>query len=329
LLESLLKYAACYEKILPGHAGEDAKDVSMQHQAQMDLAINAIGVASYPQGAAFGPRVLGDAELVWILRGSARSICAGREDVYLEPGDILFCPPGSRDSFIWDERTSTVHGFVHFEGQEALGWLPWYYRPDANGLLPDLLSHLLRCAGEERLTEQARRCLGLVLAVLTNAAEEVQHVQEYPGQHPRLQQMLQVLQEYWSKQAAMTSLPTEVLASRCGVSHTHLARICHEQLGMTPQGFMRAVRLDQAVTLLAGSNQPIHTIAERCGFVSPYHFSRVFKETYGQSPRACRQAILAGGLRPMTPLSVVRFGAVLAERWWHEETPTSLSSRHR
>lgn len=50
-------------------------------------------------------------------------------------------------------------------------------------------------------------------------------------------------------------------------------------------------RLETATDLLRQSGLSINVIAEKCGFVNIFHFSRKFKETYGQSPGAWRKEL--------------------------------------
>jgi transcriptional regulator GlxA family with amidase domain len=61
---------------------------------------------------------------------------------------------------------------------------------------------------------------------------------------------------------------------------------------------VRLARLDRAATLLVRSNFSVQEIAELCGFASAFHFSRRFKEAYGQSPRELRQQVRAGATLP-------------------------------
>ncbi len=50
------------------------------------VSINSCGLADYPRGTRFGPRVLNDYEFVWIERGK----CERRAQ-----GGTLACPPGT------------------------------------------------------------------------------------------------------------------------------------------------------------------------------------------------------------------------------------------
>jgi transcriptional regulator GlxA family with amidase domain len=59
---------------------------------------------------------------------------------------------------------------------------------------------------------------------------------------------------------------------------------------------VRRVRLDRAATLLAHSNYTIAQVAEMCGFANPFHFSRRFKEAFGQSPSEVRVNIRRGAI---------------------------------
>ena len=69
---------------------------------------------------------------------------------------------------------------------------------------------------------------------------------------------------------------------------------------------VRLARLDRAATLLARSNYSIGEIAAMCGFASPFHFSRRFKESYGEPPRALRDRVRAGAVSPEPRLLRVR-----------------------
>ena len=51
---------------------------------------------------------------------------------------------------------------------------------------------------------------------------------------------------------------------------------------------IRRLHVDRAKQLLAESELPMHTIAERCGFSSQYQFSRAFRREAGTTPTAYR-----------------------------------------
>lgn len=53
-----------------------------------------------------------------------------------------------------------------------------------------------------------------------------------------------------------------------GVSERHLSRLFVEHVGRTPGRLVREARLEAASQLLAGTREPLTTIAGRCGFAS-------------------------------------------------------------
>jgi AraC-like DNA-binding protein len=61
-------------------------------------------------------------------------------------------------------------------------------------------------------------------------------------------------------------------------------------------GVIREKRLEHTrreLAELACAEETVFAIASRWGFVSPSHFSRVFRAAYGQSPSEYREAALA------------------------------------
>ena len=52
------------------------------------------------------------------------------------------------------------------------------------------------------------------------------------------------------------------------------------------------LKLNQAKSLLLGTDMPVKIIAFETGFESIYHFSKVFKEKTGSSPSQYRQIVM-------------------------------------
>jgi len=59
--------------------------------------------------------------------------------------------------------------------------------------------------------------------------------------------------------------------------------------GKTPHEYLTACRLDRAKKLLWENESPIREIAEKCGFSSPQHFTKVFTKLIGTSPARYRR----------------------------------------
>jgi AraC family transcriptional regulator, glycine betaine-responsive activator len=83
-------------------------------------------------------------------------------------------------------------------------------------------------------------------------------------------------------------LTTADVARRANLSTRQLERLFARYIGKSPQTYYRDLRLHRARTLIEGSSMALTEIALSCGFETPSHFSRVFKQRYGMTPHALR-----------------------------------------
>ena len=82
-------------------------------------------------------------------------------------------------------------------------------------------------------------------------------------------------------------LNLETVARAAHFSPFHFHRIFQALVGETPTRFIKRLRLERALTILARNPQRSLTeIALACGFSSPSDFSRSFKQRYGVPPSA-------------------------------------------
>lgn len=81
-------------------------------------------------------------------------------------------------------------------------------------------------------------------------------------------------------------LTLKALADECSVNPTYLSKIFKAQTGKSVIEYLRFARLEHATRLMRESpSLRVHEIAEQSGFTDPLYFSKVFKATYGFSPR--------------------------------------------
>jgi AraC-like DNA-binding protein len=79
------------------------------------------------------------------------------------------------------------------------------------------------------------------------------------------------------------------LARDLGVSPAHLRRMIKDHTGLAPKNYQQAVRIARAKRLLRNPHMGVTEVAERLGFASPFHFSRLFKRLTGSPPSAWQQ----------------------------------------
>lgn len=81
----------------------------------------------------------------------------------------------------------------------------------------------------------------------------------------------------------------ERLAHDIGISPTQLRRNFQKWFGASPREYLNRLRLEDARRLLETTELSVNDIAEHIGFLSPPHFSRLFKHTFGMPPAQYRQ----------------------------------------
>jgi len=77
---------------------------------------------------------------------------------------------------------------------------------------------------------------------------------------------------------------TEWLADEIGLSTRQLRRKIKECTNLTTSGYIRTLRLERAAQLLEQNAGTVSEIAYAVGFQDPKHFSRLFRQIYGEVP---------------------------------------------
>ena len=83
------------------------------------------------------------------------------------------------------------------------------------------------------------------------------------------------------------------LAKAAGTSVRGLERAFDRDYGLSPQQYLRRLRMQTACQLLVSSGLALVRIADRCGFADQSHFTRDFRSLTGMTPRAYRIAFAA------------------------------------
>jgi len=74
------------------------------------------------------------------------------------------------------------------------------------------------------------------------------------------------------------------IASRVGISRSHLYRLFIEKRGISPQQYLITHRMLSARDMLYDGRYSVNEIVYSCGFSTPSRFFKLFKERYGKSP---------------------------------------------
>lgn len=86
-----------------------------------------------------------------------------------------------------------------------------------------------------------------------------------------------------------SELSNDLLAKEVSLATNSFTRLFTEEIGLSPQRYIKQKRIDKSCIMLHHSNLSIEQIAEECGFADRYHFSRIFKKITDNSPAAYRK----------------------------------------
>lgn len=103
----------------------------------------------------------------------------------------------------------------------------------------------------------------------------------------RVASALEYIKRYYDQKIKL-----EDLAKAAHLSPFHLQRLFTQEIGESPDVYLRRIRLEKAAHLLhVNPDKSLTTIALQCGFRSLPTFSRTFKQAYGMAPSRYRQQV--------------------------------------
>lgn len=82
------------------------------------------------------------------------------------------------------------------------------------------------------------------------------------------------------------------LSEQTGIHPTHISRDFSRYFGTTIGNYIRKVKIEYSVVLLAKS-ESLSDIVYQCGFSDQSHFIRCFKSTYNMAPNAFRKILVS------------------------------------
>jgi AraC-like DNA-binding protein len=263
----------------------------LKNISRMNLRIRrgdvVFGDVLYAPGGICGPRVQQDYQLVVIHRGRLDLRLDG-EQIAVPAGHAILLSPHHREYFQFDEKNETHHSWCSIRAAALSLRLRKNLRRQ-RGPMPfgSELKTLLETGQKSPLADQDELqdgfYFGLGLALLCGFAAQ-------DGGplfvHEALLRMEKTIQGEYRRALSLTTI-----ARTAGISPQHLLRLCRQQGRPTPMKMLYAQRLEAAAHLLRHTGLSVGEVAERCGFVQTFHFSRRFHQAYGASPLAWRKAL--------------------------------------
>ena len=256
-----------------------------------------IGDLLYAKGGSFGPRIQTDFQLV-VIHSGRLSLELDDETLEVPENYGVLLGPGHTEHFFFVQDRETHHSWVAIAPD---GLSPELRDEFAilRGPIPFLgrMASLLGIAKKESASLSGPETLqnglyqGLAISILCDFASAVKAgYKAATASDTVLSQMECFLSDSYTR-----PLTLEEIARAAGVSQQHLLKLCRIAGKPTPMKQLYAKRLEMAADLLLHTGFSVFEIAEQCGFVNQFHFSRKFKQSVGQSPLAWRSQLWKQG----------------------------------
>lgn len=207
----------------------------------------------------------------------------------LLPGNMALLLPGRREFFRFHRTSQSVHIWcqLDFEGiprrfnerfSRVSTQLP------INGEMEQLLELGLSVSASSHInTNMAAIKLGEALLHYYLALDALPETDRPQPMSRVIRKACQFIATHYGQ-----SLRLEDIAGYANCSVNHLINEFRRRFGVTPSRYMWNARIEQSVSLLRQTDIPVASVAEQCGFISPFHYSRMFKMKFSESPRAYR-----------------------------------------
>jgi len=132
------------------------------------------------------------------------------------------------------------------------------------------------------------RLKAAVLEWLAVILDELEHHPPYDGVGSWDPPVLKAM-EFLYANLADPGVRLDDCARAAGLSRHHFGRIFRSQLGQSPMDYLASIRMAHACYLLRETHLRVCEIANEVGYEDALHFSRLFRQRKGLSPRAYRE----------------------------------------
>ena len=273
-------------QLLPSITGGDGGGSFHYTQNYITFRFSALNYAA-PEHTQYRYRLVGlDDE--WLYDNSGTGLATANYNA-LQPGNYVFEAQSSVAGGEWGELLQVPFTIL------PPWWLTWWMKMvygliGLMGLMGFIGFYLkrkrarLEAEAEERvnhlfeLREQARH------QFVENVRIDASKIGIDSEEEALVGQLLKAIEQNLDN----TEYSVDQLARDVALGRTNLYKRMQTMLGITPNDFIRSVRLKRAAVLLSDTDLSIVEISERVGFNTPRYFSSSFKTMFGITPSEYR-----------------------------------------
>ena len=250
------------------------------------------GQVHYPAGGTHGPRIQRGIQLFHLISGAVTFDIEGQL-IALKPGDMCLLLPGQQEYHRFSDTEESQHSWCQFDFETRPEHLNAWLKQgptvvQCNNDMERFMALGLSLTRTLELSVQPTlQALGLSLLRYFMALPASMSVNEQHLAPPSraIRSACDYMKANLSKSMGLVDV-----AEHSHVTVNHLIVLFRQHLGLTPSRYLWQLRTHHAALLLRRTSLPIAQVAEQSGFVSAFHFSRVFKQHYDLSPKQFRFA---------------------------------------
>lgn len=238
-------------------------------------------------------RMHGSNEYVLIYCNQGAGWFTAQEKTYqVKANDFFILPKGIGHKYGADPKNPWTIYWIHFTGELAKEY--FYYLIGKRSLKPriaipskernHLFDEIVNYAGMIKNKDAviyANNCLYNYLASFKNII--VAQSESDRKKTDTVDSCIELMKANLDK-----NLNLYELSQMMDISISHLSTLFKEKIHDSPYNHYIFLKIQRACYLLWNSEANIKTIAAQLGYEDPYHFSRVFKNTMGLSPKQFR-----------------------------------------
>jgi AraC family transcriptional regulator len=263
----------CFERLPPtgGRLPHSVLACRIAGSAWATKAFDGRGVRKRPRvgSVSFAPS---DGRATWSVEGPFEAV-----HVYLQPAAIQAV--GEELGLV---GTAEIDDFFGVEDP----WLAGYFKMLTSEL--ELRGPRDRQADPLLIDENGHFLIRHLLRRHRRGAARESQAAAVPQANPLRPALMRRAEEYIQTNLA-GDISLASLARLSCMSVDHFLRSFRAASGLTPYQYVLEQRLRRAATLLRSGDVPIATLAGRCGFGNPSHFSVKFRARFGVSPSRYRR----------------------------------------
>lgn len=256
------------------------------------------GKARCEPGWTWEPRVpMPDYDL-WFVADGSGSIQVNGDNFPLSRGTCMLIHPGDRIYATQHPEHRLQVIYFHFRVESAsevpLSIARYHQLGDPN-TLEWILNRLIEAAGEEESAYAEAEVDLWVKAALLQLYREEESIaaSDASAMHKQLiRKITATIRERMPDPITVAELADEV-----GYSPRYVSRLFTQYTGYSLKSMIVRVRMDRARFLLTETSMNISQVASAVGCYDIYHFSKQFKQVYGEAPSAVRHRAFV----PSTP----------------------------